>query len=307
MKVGMMVGVKRGWGGRLADDPARMRLPFGSEAERARLAVGGRRTLWLRKADIHQGCLVLVNRQHPVRRRLEPTALVNAAAAGLSSPEGTSVTLTGECLRQLARLIAAAEGQRSIAVMSGYRSRQEQKALYRQSVRDNGADYTARYVALPGRSEHETGLAVDVCKLGETPHPIAPDFPDEGACLMFKRLAARYGFVQRYREDKERLTGISCEPWHYRYVGVPHAEWMEELGMCLEEYIEHVRAFIYEGKRLVRMHGEARSEIYYVRAEKGGRTAVPLPDCDRWSCSGNNADGFIVTAYWGARDDFEER
>lgn len=309
MKVGMMVGIKKAWrewqvGASPRGDEA-FPEPKGISAG-ARVRLGLREApgaLSLRTSDIHRGRLVLVNRNYPVRQRRMSGELADVAEAGLLGPPAGGVALEAECLLQLERLIAAANGKDEIAAVSGYRSRQEQKALYRQSLKDNGAAYTASYVALPGCSEHETGLAVDVCRHTASPHPIAPDFPDDGVCLAFKRLAARYGFIQRYREGKEGLTGIACEPWHYRYVGVPHAEWMDELDLCLEEYVEFVRSFSYESKRLVRMEGGARSEIYYVAADNGARSDIPLPDCDRWTCSGNNADGFVVTAFWGADDD----
>ncbi|WP_445293335.1 D-alanyl-D-alanine carboxypeptidase family protein [Cohnella sp. 56] len=105
----------------------------------------------------------------------------------------------------------------------GYRTAAEQTEIYESSLRDNSPQYTAAYVAWPGCSEHQTGLAVDVGLSrwsGDKPDFIAPDFPDGGVCLAFKRLASRYGFVQRYRAGMEDITGIACEPWHSATSGI---------------------------------------------------------------------------------------
>lgn len=102
-------------------------------------------------------------------------------------------------------------------------------------------------------------------------------------------------------EGKEQITNIACEPWHFRYVGVPHAEWMERLGFCMEEYIDFLKLFSYDGERLVTDEERGSSAIYYVKASDRGPTAVPIPFCDRYLLSGNNADGFVVTAFWETR------
>ncbi len=97
------------------------------------------------------------------------------------------------------------------------------------------------YVAKPGCSEHETGLAIDLAEAAETIDFIRPHFPYDGVCGSFRKAAARYGFVERYRADKSALTGIAAEPWHFRYVGIPHALLMEQRGLCLEEYVERLK------------------------------------------------------------------
>lgn len=252
----------------------------------------------LERERIGQGTLVLVNAGQPARlpageARLEAVS----GQAGLMALD-PSIRLERECLARLQELLAAAGAKDGIVVVSGYRSREEQRAIYESSLRDNGPDYTAQYVALPGRSEHHTGLAVDVGELNDGVLDfIAPSFPDRGSCLAFKRLAARYGFVQRYKEGKEAVTGIACEPWHYRYVGRPHAEQMVTLGYCLEEYTQYIKSFVYEGPRLTAKDEQGTYEMYYVRASDGPWTDVPLPDCDTYAVSGNNVDGFIITAY----------
>lgn len=282
MKVGLMTGIKKGWG-------------IAAKETHVEQSVR-RKELILSRSDIHSGKLALVNRHHPVRVIPDASELAGADGGGRLKVLSSGIRLQTECLRNLEGLIAAARGQDRIQVVSGYRSKREQEEIYASSLKDNGSDYTSKYVALPGCSEHQTGLAVDVGEFGAPLDFIAPAFPDEGACLAFKKLADKFGFIQRYKADKEDITGISCEPWHFRYVGRPHAALMNEMGLCLEEYIDFIKAYTMKNGSLYRAYENSKCEIYYIEAgEKGA--AVPLPDCDLVEWSGNNVDGFIITAF----------
>ena len=136
----------------------------------------------------------------------------------------------------LSACIQKAGGQREIVPVSGWRSQQEQQRIWDDSMAEHGETFTRQYVALPGCSEHQTGLAIDLGKAAGYIDFIRPAFPYDGVCGRFRRLAARYGFIERYQRGKEEVTGISAEPWHFRYVGAPHAQLMETNGLCLEEY-----------------------------------------------------------------------
>lgn len=253
-------------------------------------------TLQLDREEVHRGHLLLVNADNPVRSAR--ACLLPVSDAGNMHAFQPAIELEEVCMRHLAALLAAVQASDDIVVVSGYRSQEEQRAIYEDSLRDNGPEYTASYVALPGRSEHQTGLAVDVGerKAGELDF-IAPSFPDEGKCLAFKEEAARYGFIQRYQEGKRAITGIACEPWHYRYVGSPHAQWMKRLNYCLEEYVQYVKSFEFDGEWLELVSEGPRAAAYYVRAEENGPTEISLPVCGSYQVSGNNVDGFIVTVY----------
>ena len=118
---------------------------------------------------------------------------------------------------------------------AGYRTTTEQQTLFeekaaafRQSGYDDATARTlaAQWVSPPGTSEHELGLAVDI---------------GTETLALYDWLAAeswRYGFIQRYPPDKTALTGVSHEPWHYRYVGANAASEMHAQGLCLEEYVQ---------------------------------------------------------------------
>ena len=237
------------------------------------------------RRQMRSGPLVLVNRQHPLAE--EPRQLLTAA-----DERYPNILLERQAARLLAACIQAAGGAREIVPVSGWRSQAEQQAIWEDTLQRRGEAFTRQYVAVPGCSEHQTGLAIDLGRAAREIDFIRPDFPEEGACGRFRRLAPRYGFIQRYHREKESLTGIACEPWHYRYVGTPHALLMEREGLCLEEYPDFLRA----GPRTVTLDRGRRVTVSYVPCS-GAETAIDVPDgC--FQVSGDNAGGFIVTV-WG--------
>lgn len=172
-------------------------------------------------------------------------ALVNAAHPCQSSPAlrdlvpvGPDIYLARPAAEALQALLAAIGANGRIVPVSGWRSGAEQADIYNTSLRENGAAFTQKYVALPGHSEHQTGLAIDLGLNRGTLDFIRPAFPQWGICGAFRRHAAEYGFVLRYPKGKEGVTGIAHEPWHFRYVGVPHAAAMASNRLCLEEYLD---------------------------------------------------------------------
>ena len=170
--------------------------------------------------------------------------------------------------------------QNKIVPVSGYRSHDEQTALFDSSLKENGKEFTYKYVALPDHSEHQTGLALDVGINQENIDFIRPDFPYDGIAQDFRNIAPKYGLVERYGKEKEEITGISHEPWHFRYVGCPHAEYIAEHNLCLEEYIDIIKKYTKENP--LKYH---HYNIYYKKTITSLDTVF----------SGNNVDGFIVT------------
>ena len=180
-----------------------------------------------------------------------------------------------------------------ILPVSGWRSRGEQQAIWDRTLETDGPDFTARYVARPGCSEHETGLAVDLALAADVIDPICPAFPRDGVCGRFRALAADYGFIERYTEEKQPITGIGAEPWHFRYVGVPHARLLTENALCLEEY----RAFLQQGDRTVRLPGGRRVTVGWLPCRSAAVRWTPPAAC--WQVSGDNDGGFITTVWEG--------
>ena len=161
---------------------------------------------------VHQGDLILVNAHHPCHPLPQPD-LVTVA--------GTGVQLERRAAQALDSLMAAIDGWKGIVPVSGWRALAEQQAIWDGSLAENGLPFTQTYVACPGCSEHQTGLAIDLgLNQGEIDF-IRPAFPYEGLCQTFRQTMAQYGWVQRYPAGKEAITGIGHEPWHFRYVGQP--------------------------------------------------------------------------------------
>ena len=136
---------------------------------------------------------------------------------------------------------ASAEGI-ELTVISAKRSREYQKQLFdkevesykSQGLTDEEAFEAAReWVALPGESEHNSGLAVDLNSLDES-------FEESDAFKWLSDHAHEYGFILRYPKDKVGITGVQYEPWHYRFIGVYHATQIKEKGITLEEYYDEI-------------------------------------------------------------------
>ena len=124
---------------------------------------------------------------------------------------------------------AAKEGL-NLFVVSGYRSYEYQKNLYNRYVARDGKAAADTYSARPGHSEHQTGLAFDICSLETSFENTA-----EGKWLAAN--AHKYGFILRYPKGKQSITGYIYEPWHFRYIGVDKATAVYQSGLCLEEYL----------------------------------------------------------------------
>lgn len=131
-----------------------------------------------------------------------------------------------------------------LLLCSGYRSVELQQELFDDKVKrveetgkshEEAVEIAKTEVAYPGTSEHHTGLAVDIVSFDHQELDNAFGDTVEGKWLAEN--AHKFGFVLRYPKEKESITGIIFEPWHYRYVGIDHAKSMKEQRLCLEEYV----------------------------------------------------------------------
>lgn len=148
--------------------------------------------------------------------------------------------------------------------------------------------------------EHATGRAFDLSVFTidsvryELDDPkVSPDFD------WVKENYYKYGFIRRYPEGKTAETGVSDEPYHFLYVGIPHAYYMYKNDLCLEEYLELLRtAHTFngdEGHLSITDENGVRYEVYFVAAEGDVVTVPVYINNEAYSVSGNNTDGFIVT------------
>lgn len=123
-----------------------------------------------------------------------------------------------------------------IEVESAYRSIEYQEKVYKEIAEDKGEEYARTHVAIPGYSEHHTGLALDVCiKIGDE-YKIDYDLIETGVVKYMEENAHKFGFIIRYPKDKENITGYNYEPWHLRYVGYELASELHNNDFTLEEY-----------------------------------------------------------------------
>ena len=242
----------------------------------------------LKKEDIYKGSLILVNASYPVRPDYCPKLVqVESNYAQIQLEQKTAAVLNG--------VLKAICANGRILPVSGYRTMEEQKEIYADSLQENGTEFTEKYVALSGHSEHQTGLAIDLGLKKEVIDFIRPDFPYEGICESFRRRAVKYGFVERYEKGKEAVTGIAHEPWHFRYVGYPHSEIMKEQNLALEEYIGYMKQFPYEGSHLRHRKDNKEMELFYISVEE--EVLVRLPKQAVYQVSGNNVDGCIIVIW----------
>ena len=137
-----------------------------------------------------------------------------------------------------------------IDVENSYRDVQEQTELYDFYLRTEGQEHCDNYVAVPGYSEHHTGLAIDIMI------KVNDEFIDEDMDLteymyIFEEIHKhlyKYGFILRYPKGKEKITGYSYEPWHIRYVGKFPAKIIYDNDLCLEEYLKDFGTVLYINK-----------------------------------------------------------
>ncbi len=244
-------------------------------------------------AEAHRGTLLLVNDRHPLAAWPEGSALVSVGADAAGCP----VLLRRDAARMLSALLDTVRGHGTIVPVSGWRAHAEQEALYADCLREHGEAFTAAYVALPGCSEHETGLAIDVGEARGEIDFIRPAFPDTGVCGAFRRGAARCGFIERYPDGAREITHIGAEPWHFRYIGVPHAALISTQGVTLEEYAEQLMACTPARPLRTESAGRAYTIFRVPLTEEG--TSFEVPEGTPWQASADNCGGLVVTV-WGA-------
>ncbi|GMQ60006.1 M15 family metallopeptidase [Vallitalea sediminicola] len=247
----------------------------------------------LNKNDIYTGNLILVNKFYPLKNNNSK----NKSCIVPLSPQYKDTLLEMKTANMLEHLVSDLKCDEDIIPVSGYRSYEEQKNIYVDSLENNGKDFTEKFVAIPNHSEHQTGLAIDLALKQDDIDFICPNFPYDGICNVFREKAPHYGFVERYEKGKEAITGIAHEPWHFRFVGYPHSQIMTDWGVSLEEYIDAIKQYAINKKHFKVKYGKKTIEIFYVNMSSQIKT-INLPDKGCYLISGNNVDGFIITL-WG--------
>lgn len=241
--------------------------------------------------DMQVGLQILVSNEHlydfPKAAESQLVKLVDYKSNSYSSNVNDTLILpvTVEHLNDMLDDYVAQGGAKDIMVVSGYRTYDFQQSLFDRNAAKNGIENARRFVAQAGGSEHHTGYAVDLYSTTNGDY-----FEGVGEYKWVTDHCHEYGFILRYRSDKEEYTKIGPESWHFRYVSVPHSYIIVDHDFCLEEYIDYLRQFPFDGEHLTYTVGNQEYEIYYVKGLE-----VPVPESGNYTVSGNNVDGFIVT------------
>ncbi|MGE7767043.1 M15 family metallopeptidase [Peribacillus sp. NPDC096540] len=238
-------------------------------------------TLDMAKDQVYQGNLLLVNKEHPVLKEGIKSDVVNLfqheeLVDGYSLLD-ERIRLSKDVAQKFLKMVQAAEKDnvRHFLISSGYRDEGEQSQLYQEK----GSAY-----ALPaGYSEHNLGLSLDIgstlSSMNEAP---------EGKWL--QKNAWKYGFILRYPADKKDITGIEYEPWHFRYVGLPHSMIMQKKDFTLEEYLTYIK----EKKKIGETIAGVVYEVSYYPVSSKKTVEV---QGNEYEISGDNMGGVIVTAF----------
>ena len=195
--------------------------------------------------------LVLVNKQHKLPENWEENLALEDATNTI--PEGVELNedndylatdvfkVEKKALQAFRELQAALQAEGVVILLdSTYRSVARQEELWSEFEEKYGLEYTQNTVAVPGTSEHHTGLAIDVCivKDGVVINENADMIAEREIFAKIHAKLADYGFILRFPEDGKAITGYDYEPWHFRYLDSPEiAREIMDKGLTLEEYL----------------------------------------------------------------------
>ena len=180
----------------------------------------------LPKMSVDDWELILINRSHLQEESHPRLSQIDDIQVDSRIAENTRQFLAA------ARAIAPGE-----TLISGYRSRADQTELYEEALalaeeeglsRQEAEQEVQKRIQLPGASEHQTGLAIDMSE---------PEGQNDEVAHKIAEIAPKYGFILRYPEGKSDITGVDFENWHYRYVGLESAQYMQKHQLVLEEYL----------------------------------------------------------------------
>ena len=175
------------------------------------------------KETIDKGILTIVNKYNYIPKDYIPNNLVTI----------DNITINKEAYEYFVKMKNAMNKENlDIRIISAYRSYDYQEELYEKYLKKEKQSIVDTYSARAGYSEHHTGLAIDIDnnKLDYNKFYLTKEY------LWMEENAYKYGFILRYPKDKEKITGYSYEPWHYRYVGKMVAEYIKKHNLTYEEY-----------------------------------------------------------------------
>lgn len=185
-----------------------------------------------------ESMLVLVNKKRELSSTYAPDDLVKPDVEFSFSGDSPKQKMRKTAASALEKLFAGAQKDGiTLKAVSGYRSYATQKSIFSRNADLKGEEVANRTSARPGQSEHQTGLAMDVSSASAN-YELEPKFGDTKEGKWLAAHCAEYGFIIRFLNGEEDVTGYSYEPWHVRYVGKEAAKQIMKQGVTLEAYLE---------------------------------------------------------------------
>ncbi len=182
--------------------------------------------------DISKKELMLVNKYTYLDETYEPEELVTISQTYSYGDLGSQKATQSTYDAFLNMWNASHEQGYYLMVNSSYRTHEKQQSVYDDYKKSYGTAYADSIAARPGYSEHQTGYTLDIFEMNTS----QKTFPETESYKWLKENAHKYGFIQRYPEDKVDITGYNFESWHYRYVGVEAATYIYENNITFDEY-----------------------------------------------------------------------
>lgn len=198
-----------------------------------------------------------------------------------------------DALNQLLTDFVSETGKKTVIIVDGYRSYEMQQLVLNAKIDQLGEEQGRLIATNPGESEHHTGYALDMSLYV---NGVRETYDGTGDYEWITNNCYKYGFVIRYPENKTDITGITYEPWHLRYVGKPHAEYMTKNGICLEEYQAKLSLYPVQSGRLNFTSENGNTYMIYSCKVENDGTQIYVPKNLEYTLSGDNAGNIIVTA-----------
>ncbi len=249
--------------------------------------------------QIHKGELQLINKDHEYFfLESDLLSLLYDQIGGNYYLGSFNLQLTKNTADHLHQMLAGyyeATGDENILVLSGYRSKEESDEIYSNESENISSEYADSFTMQGGFSEHHSGMAVDIGNFttGSYIHAY------EDNVSWFYDHAHEYGFILRYPENKQSVTGIAYEDWHFRYLGEAVASDIYKKKLCLEEWIENIHEYSVHDPYLITLDDGSVYEAYYVPGDQlseNGLINVPVPEGREYTVSGDNEEGIIVVS-----------
>lgn len=243
--------------------------------------------------------MLLVNKNNTLSQNYFPSNMVYSSP--LRGRTTVNLRLDKEAMKQLNHMLDSAyqDGVSGMVITSAFRTFEKQSSLFnnkasilsRKMNRKAAIEEASRVVAIPGSSEHQTGLAADICSEGVG---LISNFAKTKQGEWLKDNSWKFGYIIRYPEDKSNITNIIYEPWHVRYVGSVHSEFMKTNEMCLEEYVEYLKT-----NGVISFSDSSGSEyaVQYINKPDFNRAGMTLslPETSTWNISNCTKDSYVLT------------